>query len=68
MNNKTTLQFDSLADLVQFQMAINMPSYRINATAISLTGQFSEKEILLAKDSYRGRTLLSEPFLQEQAY
>ncbi|HYH16234.1 MAG TPA: hypothetical protein VD794_13490 [Flavisolibacter sp.] len=68
MNQKKTLQFNTLADLVQFQKAIHMPSYRINATAITLTGQLSDKEILLAIDSYRGKILQSEPTLQEQEY
>lgn len=68
MNQKTTLQFDTLADLVQFQKAIDMPSYRINATAISLTGQFSDIEILLASNTYNGKVLQSEPSLQELEY
>lgn len=65
---KTTLQFSNLADLVQFQKSIKMSSYRINASAITLTGQFSNNDILLAKEQYKGRILLSEPSLQEQEY
>jgi hypothetical protein len=65
---KTTLKFSNLADLVQFQKAIEMFSYRINASAITLTGQFSNNDILLAKEKYKGKILLSEPTLQEQEY
>ena len=63
---KTTLQFSNLADLVKFQKAIEMSSYRINATAITLTGQFTESDIQLAKEKYQGQPLISEPALQEQ--
>lgn len=62
---KTTLKFSNLADLVQFQKSIQMSGYRINASAITLTGQFSERDILLAKEKYNGNTLLFEPTLQE---
>ena len=65
---KTTLQFSNLADLVQFQKAIEMSSYRINASAMTLTGQFSEDDILLAKEKYKGHLLLSKPVLEEQEF
>ena len=65
---KTTLQFSNLADLVQFQKSIEMSSYRINASAMTLTGQLSNNDILLAKEKFKGQILLSELSLQEMAY
>ena len=62
---KTTIQFDTLGNLVEFQKAIEMTSYRINASAISLTGQFSESDILLAEEEFNGKLLQSEPTLQQ---
>jgi len=68
MMKKTTLQFNNLSELVQFQKAIEMTSFRINASAFTLTGQFSEQEIALARTEYQGTILVSEPTLQEQDY
>lgn len=51
---KTTLQFNNLADLINFQKEIGMSSYRINTSAISLTGQFSDNNIVLALEKYQG--------------
>jgi hypothetical protein len=65
---KTTLKFTNLADLIQFQKSIDMTSYRINASAILLTGHFTEEEIMLAKEKYTGQILLSEPALLELEY
>jgi hypothetical protein len=65
---KKTLQFETLAELVQFQKAIDMSSYRINATAITLTGYFTEGDILLAVKKYQGAILHSKLLLEEQAY
>jgi hypothetical protein len=65
---KTTLQFSTLAELVQFQKAIDMFSYRINASALSLTGQISENNISLGLERYNAKVLLSEPALQELEY
>jgi len=62
---KTTLQFNNLLQLVQFQKAIEMTSYRINASAFTLTGHFSDDDIKLAKEKYQGYILLFEPALQE---
>lgn len=66
--NKTTIQFDTLGDLVQFQKAVEMTSYRINASAISLTGLFTETDILLAEEEFNGKVLQSEPVLQEMEF
>jgi hypothetical protein len=62
---KTTIQFATLGDLVQFQKAVGMSSYRINASAVSLTGQFSATDILLAEVEFNGKALQTEPALQE---
>lgn len=62
---KNTLQFPSLFELVSFQNAIKMRSYRINTSALSLTGTFSEAEIELAKETYKAKQLQSEPTLQQ---
>ena len=64
---KITLQFSSLLELVSFQTAIKMRSYRINTSALSLTGSFSEAEIEFAKESYQVKLLQSEPTLQKAA-
>ena len=64
---KITLQFSSLLELASFQTAIKMRSYRINTSAFSLTGNFSEAEIEFAKESYNVRILQSEPTLQRVA-
>ena len=65
---KTTLKFINLADLIQFQNAIGMTSFRINASAILLTGHFTEENIRLAKEKYQGQILQSELILQELDY
>jgi len=66
--NKTTIQFDTLGDLVKFQKAIEMTSYRINASAISLTGQLSEADIIVAEEEYNGKVLQSELAMQEMEF
>ena len=65
---KITLQFSSLMELVSFQTAIKMRSYRINTSALSLTGNFSEAEVDFAKESYNVKVLQSEPTLQRASY
>jgi type II secretory pathway component PulC len=65
---KITLQFSSLMELVSFQTAIKMRSYRINTSALSLTGSFSEAEVEFAKESYHVKVLQSEPTLQRASY
>ena len=63
---KTTLRFNNLLSLVQFQKAANMSSFRINATALTLTGQFTDQDIKLAWEKYQGAIVIAEPTLQEQ--
>ncbi|RZK09707.1 MAG: hypothetical protein EOO43_21015 [Flavobacterium sp.] len=65
---KITLQFTSLLELVSFQTAIKMRSYRINTSANALTGTFSEAEIEFAKESYKVKVLQSEPTLQKEHF
>ena len=64
---KTTLKFPNLADLIQFQKTIAMTSYRINASAILLTGYFTKEDIDLAREKYSGSVQLSDQSIQEFA-
>ncbi|WP_158512926.1 hypothetical protein [Flavisolibacter tropicus] len=45
-----------------------MTSYRINASAISLTGQLSEADIIVAEEVYNGKVLQLELAMQEMEF
>lgn len=50
---KVTLHFDSASDLVDFVDEIAAPKYKpLPADATSITGEFREAEIELAKNAY----------------
>ena len=49
----TTLQFSSIIDLVDFQMATAIEGYYINYGAVTLTGNFIAADIELAKVGYK---------------
>ena len=48
-----TLQFNTLSDLVAYQIAAHKQGYRIVVTQTTIEGVFTEEEITLATNRYR---------------
>ncbi len=57
LDNVVTLQFHSILDLVDFQLATDVVKYEINRTNFTLKGSFSEADVELATASFRGIAL-----------
>jgi hypothetical protein len=56
----TTLQFRTILELVDFQMLTATPQLKINTLRLTLTGDFSEADIELAKADYKAEVISTE--------
>jgi hypothetical protein len=53
----TTLKFPTILLLIDFQMVTKTESFQINNINLTLTGEFSEADIELAKYGYHAEVL-----------
>lgn len=50
--HQTTLQFPSIIEMIDFQTIVGISIIYYNRTDLTLTGEFTEAEIELAKTAY----------------
>jgi hypothetical protein len=56
----TTLQFQTILELIDFQMVATAQPLKINTLKLTLTGNFSEADIELAKVAYNAQLFSSK--------